>query len=112
MSSAETSVLSPSHNEGRIRELVERNCMLYLPPNRFEEPAWLNGENLTAKARHMDLQLMRGHTDRQIINYSPLHDNQNWLFDVVYDFSVFERRTRQIAFPIRGLNESQVTLPL
>ncbi len=67
MSSVDTSVLSPTHSEERIREVVERNCMLYLPPNRFEEPAWLNEENLTAKARHRDLQLMQGHTDRQIM---------------------------------------------
>ena len=27
--------------------LFSKNSVLYFPPNRFEEPAWLNEENLT-----------------------------------------------------------------
>ena len=53
MSAADNSAFSPRHNDTRIRELLERNCMLYFPPNRFEEPAWLNEDNLRARARHM-----------------------------------------------------------
>ena len=87
--------------------------MLYFPPNRFEEPAWLNEDNLRARARHMDLKRMQGHTDRKVINYSPLRDNANWLFDVVYDFSVFERQTHQIVIPIAtGSREPQATVPV
>ena len=30
------------------------------PPNRFEEPAWLNEENLKAQAQYMDMKHMYG----------------------------------------------------
>ena len=34
---------------------------------------------------------MVGHTRiARIINYAPLRDNQNWLFEVVFDRAVFE----------------------
>ena len=73
-----------------IESIFSKNCVLYFPPNRFEEPAWLNQKNLNAKAQYMDLEHLQGHTNRKIITYSPLYDNQNWLFDVLYDRSVFE----------------------
>ena len=72
-------------------ELMSKNCAIYFPPNRFEDPAWLNVENLNTKAAYLDLKHTVGHSDRQIINYSPLRKNQDWLFGVIYDFSVFER---------------------
>ena len=86
----DNSLFLPHFEKSHLRELVERNCTLYLPPNRFEDPAWLNEENLTARARHMNLTHRKGHTERTVINCSPLRDNANWLFDVIYDFSVFE----------------------
>ena len=78
------------HNKNQIAEIFSRNCVLYFPPNRFEEPAWLNEENLKAKAEYMNLHHLQGYTDRKIINYSPLSDNQNWLFEVLYDRGAFE----------------------
>ena len=86
-------------------------CVLYFPPNRFEEPAWLNEENLIAKAEYIDLRHMVGHTDRKIINYSPLHDNQNWLFEVIYDRAAFEINTRNYNVPVKD-SEMPVSLPL
>ena len=71
--------------EEKIKGIFSRNCILYFPPNRFEEPAWLNEENLKAKAEYMNLKHLQGYTDRKIINYSPLLYNQNWLFEVLYD---------------------------
>ena len=76
----DTSTLSlPAFDRRRLEGLFQRNCILYFPPNRFEEPAWLNKQNLNAKARHMNPKHMAGHTERTVINYSPLHDNENWL---------------------------------
>ena len=45
---------------------------------------------MRAKAEYMDLKHLKGYTSRKIINYSPLRDNQNWLFDVIYDKAAFE----------------------
>ena len=83
-------------NENKVKNAITNNCVLYFPPNRFEEPAWLNEENLKAQAQYMDLKHLQGQTDRKVINYSPLHNNQNWLFEVVYDSAVFEMQTRRL----------------
>ena len=80
----------------KVREIFSKNCILYFPPNRFEEPAWLNKENLTATAEYMDLMHLKGHTNRRIVDYSPLRDNQNWLFEVIYDRAAFELQTRPV----------------
>ena len=78
-------------NREKVEGIFAKNCVLYFPSNRFEEPAWLNEENLNTKAEYMDLKHIQGHTHRKVISHSPLHDNQTWLFEVVYDSSVFER---------------------
>ena len=108
----DNSCILPHFDENRLRELLQQNCALYFPPNRFEDPAWLNEDNLTAKARHMDLMHRKGYTERAVINCSPLRDNENWLFDVIYDFSVFERQTQNVRFPIQGPDKSTTTVPL
>ena len=95
------------HKKDQAKDLFFKNCVLHFPPNRFDEPAWLNETNLKAQAEHMDLKHLVRHTSRKLINYSPLHDNQNWLFDVVYDRAVFEARIAN--FPIKG---SPVSLPI
>ena len=85
-------------NKNKIEDVFSKNCVLYFPPNRFEEPAWLNEDNLRAKAKYMNLKHFEEFTTRNVINYSPLHDNQNWLFDVAYDMSVFEIQTKNLPF--------------
>ena len=86
---------------GVVKKIFATRCILYFPPNRFEEPAWLNERNLKAKAQYMKLAHTEGYTDRKIINYSPLDSNENWVFDVAYDFSVFERQTHLENIPYR-----------
>ena len=100
-------------DDTKIEDIFAKNCALYFPPNRFEEPAWLNEENLKARAHYMDLKYMKGQTSRKVINYSPLHDNQNWLFDVIYDSRAFEIQTvrRPFTFNNQGRNV-QVPLPV
>ena len=102
------SSFSPDNKE-RIKEVFAKNCILYFPHNRFEEPAWLNEENLKAQAQYMDIKRIQGHTSRKLIEHSPLHDNQNWLFDVVYDRAAFELQTRYMKFPT---NDGNVTVPV
>ena len=81
------------NNTNHVETILSNNCVLYFPPDRYEDPAWLNETNLLSKASHLDLIHLQGYTDRKIINYSPLDDNQQWLFNLAYDFSVFERRS-------------------
>ena len=68
-----------------IRELFSKNCVLFFPHNRFEEPAWLNEENLKTQAEHMNIPHLRNYTNRKLISYSSLRTNQDWLFGVAYD---------------------------
>ena len=93
----------------KIRDLFSRNCVLFFPFNRFEEPAWLNEENLKAEAHHLDRKSLSGQTGRKVISYSPLRDNQNWLFDVVYDRAAFELQTHHLNLSV---NDGNTTVPL
>lgn len=96
-----------SNNKGKVQNNFTRNCVLYFPPNRFEEPAWLNEENLMAQAKYMDLKHLQNHTNRRVINHSALQINQNWLFELVYDKMVFEGQFNRL--PI-DTNDNKVIL--
>lgn len=100
---------STPNNESKVKALFAKRCVLYFPPNRFEDPAWLNEDNLKAQAQYMDLKHIQGHTERRVINYSPLHDNQKWLFEVVYDQRVFEL---QIANQFIATAQGNLTVPI
>ena len=91
-----------------IRDVFDKSCVLYFPHNRFEEPAWLNEDNLKAKAEYMDIRHIQDATNRKLINYSSLQDNQNWLFDVAYDMSVFENRTENLVVSDQDRNQVRV----
>ena len=93
----------------KIEEIFSKRCVLYFPASRFEEPAWLNEENLKAQAQYMDLKRTQGQTSRKVINHSSLHENQNWLFGVIFDRAAFEIQTSDIRLPIQ---DGSATLPL
>ena len=109
----QTSFATSKSSTGRLvaSELAAANCLLYFPPNRFEEPAWLNEDNLHAKPRHTPVTRLAGQTDRRILTYSPLLELQNWLFSVAYDRAAFEVRTVSAPVAVPG-TESPVPLPL
>lgn len=90
----ESSVINSNFHE-RVSELknkVSNSTMLYFPPNRFEEPAWLNSENLKNIASYNSAIKFAGHSRRKLVNYAPLRENQNWLLDVIYDSLAIERK--------------------
>ena len=95
-------------NLNKLREIFSKNCVLYFPSNRFEEPAWLNEENLNAQAEYVYLAHVQGSTTRRIINYSPLRENQNWLFSVAYDQFVFEGKRETVFQPDREGNQNPI----
>lgn len=79
----------------QVKDAFSKNCVLYFPHNRFEEPAWLNEDNLNFQVQITDVNRYLNSTDRNIISYSPLRDNQNWFFEIAYDSGVLELRTQQ-----------------
>ena len=70
-------------DKNQIKEAFSNNCVLYFPANRFEEPAWLNEENLKAHANYMETSHLTGYTGRRIVSHSPLRENQDWIFDLL-----------------------------
>ena len=74
-------------------------CLLYFPPNRFEEPAWLNEDNLKAQAHYVDQSRRIRETSRRAIAYSPLLDNQNWLFGLLFDRANFDAQVHELCSP-------------
>ena len=82
-----------------LTETFSNNCILYFPFNRFEDPAWLNKDNLTTQVGYVNSKRMRDHTGRRAIATSPLQDNRNWLFDLIYDRRVPETRSVRVPMP-------------
>ena len=98
-------------DQTKLWEIFSKNCVLYFPPNRFEEPAWLNEENLNSHAELIVPIRLQGSTTRRIINYSSLKENQNWLFGVLFDRAVFETRTVNVSIPVQDGGQS-VPVPI
>lgn len=80
----------------KLQEFIDKNCCLYFPPNRFEDPAWLNESNLLAKAKFRDLLHIEGYTNRRIITYSSFEELIDWLLDIAFDSRVLELKTANI----------------
>lgn len=102
---------SLSHNEQAAKALFERKCCLYFPVNRFEEPAWLNIDNLKERAAYTELKHINRYSNRSLISTSPLKANRNWLLDLIFDRQAFEILTHNIDIPI-GPNQQQVNVPV
>lgn len=80
-----------------LEALLNANCFLYFPPNRFEEPAWLNYDNLVAKANFSHLKNISRHSNRQAIQYAPLTINKDWIMDVLFDRQLYEMKAQQLS---------------
>ena len=78
--------------------LYKKQCCVYFPVNRFEEPAWLNIDNLKAKTNYSDLKRISRYSNRSIVCTSPLKGNKDWLLDLIFDRQAFEIQTRQIPY--------------
>ena len=79
-----------------VKECLNRATHLFFPPNRFEEPAWLNELNLRNKASYASLKSYSSYSNRPVVNYAPMRDLQNWLLDLVYDSFALERTSRLV----------------
>ncbi len=90
-----TSHYSSNFNAGitSLRDEMNSSTHLFFPPNRFEEPAWLNDLNLRNKVNYPSLNYFLNHSNRPIISYAPMRDLQNWLLDLIYDSYAIERKS-------------------
>lgn len=92
----------------QIRELLAEKLgntvSLFFPTNRYEDPAWLNIDNLVNKPTYIKLKGIQGISERNIINYSPLRENQNWLLDLIYDRFAVERKTVELNLEEQNLS--------
>lgn len=71
-------------------EFFRNSCCLYFPVNRFEEPAWLNRDNLREQASYTDLKHIDKYSNRSIVNISPLKKIKigSWMY---FSIAVFLR---------------------
>ena len=90
-----------------FEDILNKTTLLFFPSNRFEEPAWLNVDNLVNMTTYLSTKQMKGVSGRKIIDYSPLRENQNWLLDLLYDSFAIERKVQNIQ-----LDEKSPILPL
>lgn len=102
---------SLSNNEQAAKELFENKCCLYFPVNRFEEPAWLNIDNLKDRANYTELKHINRYSNRSLISTSPLKANRNWLLDLIFDRQTFEIHTPNMALPT-GENQQPINVPV
>ncbi|MDW9527394.1 AAA family ATPase [Sinorhizobium meliloti] len=84
----------------KLEEIFSKSSYLYFPPNRFEEPAWLNSDNLLNTVTYNHSKPIKGFSNKRIINYSPMRENQSWILDVIYDSFATERKIHQL--PVGG----------
>jgi hypothetical protein len=85
-----------------VKKLIDSSCQLYFPSNRFEDPAWLNHENLTERTNYSDLKHIKGFSNRPIICLNPLKVNQTWLLDLLFDRQILEAQYGDLSVNIDG----------
>ena len=105
----DNSFLSSEDRKESVKDLMQRQCVLYFPSERFEEPAWLNELHLTDQPHRTHAPPYEGHTARRVIATSPLRNNQDWLYDVVTDRGIFELQTSRAQVPT---NASETSIPV
>jgi predicted ATPase len=102
-----------NENLVELRRQFSENCVLYFPPNRFEQPAWLNVYNLKSGAEFTERNNIAGISNRRIIQESPLTTTRNWLLDVVLDRSNYDIKFANHQVPIpNSPTEQAYILPL
>ena len=90
-----------------IKNDYSKSVVLFFPPNRFEEPAWLNSENLLNVANYTNMKRIEGFSSRTVIKYHPMKENQNWLLDLLFDLKMYQMKEESTGgFVVRPVDES------
>lgn len=109
----ESSTIQSTFNNDQVatKEIFAKQCCLYFPTNRFEDPAWLNINNLKSKAQYSELKHISRHSNRSILNISPLRANRDWLLDVIFDRQAFEIKSYDMPItPAPGLAPTTISV--
>ncbi|MBU6467650.1 MAG: AAA family ATPase [Betaproteobacteria bacterium] len=85
-----------------MEEMLDKNCLLYFPADRFEPPDWLNIEDLSSDLKLPEPERMKGRTTRRIFSRNRLKPTLDWLNSVIFDMMVSEHHERfvPIALPV------------
>ncbi len=99
------------NNPVEVSKQFSKNCVLYFPANRFEQPVWVNEQNLNAKAEFIDQPRINRISNRSIIQQSPLIASKNWLLDVAFDRANYDLKKLYINLPFNLDNLKYTTIP-
>ena len=66
---------------------------IYFPPNRFEDPAWINDQYLRNKIDFFSIKKYVNHSNLKVIEHSPMKENQTWLLDLLFYSFLVEKRS-------------------
>ena len=76
----------------RMEEMLDKNCLLYFPADRFEPPDWLNIADLSSDLKLPEPERMKGKTARRIFSRNRLKPTLDWLNSVIFDMMVGEHQ--------------------
>lgn len=88
-----------------MEEVINQNCFLYFPADRFEPPDWLNVADLSQDLKLPEPQRVKGKTDRRIFSRNRLKPTLDWLNSVIFDMMVSEYEEASI--PVPPVNSDQ-----
>jgi predicted ATP-binding protein involved in virulence len=94
-------------NLAKIRNAFAGNCVLYFPPNRFEEPSWLNEDNLLANVKFEQRRNIRSLSERLIFSQRRVAATCDWLLNVVLDKLVAAQEVQSMS----ALGKSEKIIP-
>ncbi|MDP3262582.1 MAG: AAA family ATPase [Tabrizicola sp.] len=89
-----------------VRSALASGSYLYYPPNRFEEPAWLNEIALRGRVDYHRKKNFTNTSGRSLVQYSPMKGIQDWLLDLIYNSFTIERQPVNLF--LNGSQESKV----
>lgn len=88
----------------QLKELIDNSTICFFPPNRFEEPAWLNTQSLKSAAQFSDSQRFSHYSYRKIVNDNNLKNIRNWILDVIFEKHTREIQVHKLTLPVKISN--------
>lgn len=90
-----------------MEEMLNKNCLLFFPADRFEPPDWLNVSDLATDLKLPEPERIKGKTSRRIFSRNRLKPTLDWLNSVIFDMMVCEHQDRLFSLPIPTIEDGQ-----